>query len=42
VTTTTIIMLAFAATQVPFIMTASAQNMTTSSGAAAQNQTEMT
>jgi hypothetical protein len=42
VATTAVIVLAFAAIQVPFIMTASAQNMTTSSGAAAQNQTEMT
>jgi hypothetical protein len=42
VATTAVIMLAFAATQVPFITTASAQNMTASSGAAAQNQTEMT
>ena len=40
--TTAVIMLAFAATQVPFIMTASAQNMTTSSGAAAENLTGLT
>lgn len=42
VATTAVIMLAFAATQVPFIMTASAQNMTTSSGAAAENLTGLT
>jgi hypothetical protein len=43
VATTAVIMLAFAATQVPFIMTANAQNMTTSSsGAAAKNLTGLT
>jgi hypothetical protein len=43
VATTAVIMLAFAATQVPFIMTANAQNMTTSSsGAAAENLTGLT
>jgi hypothetical protein len=47
VVTTAVLVLALAAaaaTQIPSIMTASAQNMTTSSGAAAtaQNQTEMT
>lgn len=39
---TVAIALAFVAVQVPLIMTAGAQNMTTSSEAAAQNQTEMT
>lgn len=43
VATTAVIILAFAATQVPFIMTANAQNMTTSSsGAAAENLTGLT
>lgn len=39
---TAAIALSSAAVQVPLIMTAGAQNMTTSSEAAAQNQTEMT
>ncbi|HXW11163.1 MAG TPA: hypothetical protein VD694_00270 [Nitrososphaeraceae archaeon] len=39
---TAAIALAFAAVQVPLILTAGTQNMMTSSEAAAQNQTEMT
>ncbi len=42
VAATVLIVLAFAATQVPSIMTANAQNMTSSSGAAAENLTGLT